>query len=260
MKWSWVLASLLGSILCVVAGTAVGDLVSNGDFSLGNTGFGSDYQYAATNASSETSFRRIPAKAGWSQWKITVPTEEREPDEGKYSVTATPQVWHPKFVTPYSAELPVGNSMLVVNGSDDISHGVWYQDILVAADTTYDVSFSAASLFPDNPSQLQFFAGVDPSNRFAMQQVVTIELTGATGPDAWMTGTGQFTAHGTGIVRVFITNMVTAATGNDFAIDDIRVIQAVPEPSSLALLGIGSAIAAGAWVRRRKTKRRAGEA
>jgi hypothetical protein len=59
---------------------------------------------------------------------------------------------------------------------------------------------------------------------------------------------------------VFITNTVTAATGNDFAIDNIRVIQAVPEPSSLALLGIGSAIAAGAWVRRRKSKRRAGEA
>ena len=68
-------------------------------------------------------------------------------------------------------------------------------------------------------------------------------------PGTWATATGSFTASQSGTVSVLIHNLVTASNSNDFAIDNITV---VPEPSSLALLGIGSVVGLGVYVRRRR--------
>ncbi len=257
MRWSRVLASLFGCALCVVAGTAGAELITNGDFSLGGVGFGSDYQFASSNKNGGV-VQGTLAKAGWCKWTCksisTASAGTGLADEGQFSVTPAVNAWNSNFVTPHSAQLPVGNTMLVANGSGDSWNRVWYQNISVVAGKTYDVSFSAASLFPDNPAILRFFAGLDPSDPFAVQNVATIALAGATGADAWLTGTGQFTATHSGSVRMFISDMITAATGNDFAIDNISVVEAVPEPCSLMLLGIGSVIGLGVCRRRRQAK------
>ncbi len=83
----------------------------------------------------------------------------------------------------------------------------------------------------DTPANLVF--EVDGAELFS------IDLTGKT-PGTWNQATGQFTASTTGPVQLQIRDLATAAYGNDFAIDDISMLVAVPEPSSLALFSIAA--------------------
>lgn len=67
----------------------------------------------------------------------------------------------------------------------------------------------------------------------------SLVLTGGpTGLGVWSQLSGSFTATSTGSIDLTIDNSNPAFTGNDFAIDDISV-EAVPEPGTLAVLGLG---------------------
>ncbi len=229
MRLSKVFSLALGCALFFGGSMAFGELIVNGDFELGGVAFKSDYMFDTSNGLNGE-------------------------DEGQFSVNAAPQLWNMNFTNPG----PAGNSMLVVNGSSDSWNRVWSQKISVEAGVQYDVSFDAASLFPDNPANLAFYVGTDPGNPFALQQVTTLQLDGTVGDGAWTsTLPAMFIASMTGEVAVFITDLNQMVHGNDFAIDNISVVDMgipVPEPSSLALLGIGSMFGLAVYSRRRRSK------
>ncbi len=254
MSRQHVMAAIVGSFCYLLVGTALGELIINGDFSQGNAGFGTDYRLSVpTNSNPYAGI--VPRKPGLMIWKVLAAQVANDPGEGKYTVASNPSAWNPAFVIPHSAELPVGNTMLIANGSGNAGDLVWYQDISVVAGALYDVSFSAASLYPANAAQLRFYVGLDPVDPLSMIEVAAIDLTGITGENAWQTGTGQFLATKTGSVKVHIANLITAPYGNDFAIDNVSVLHVVPEPSTISLLGWGTLVVALALHRRHRQRR-----
>ncbi|MFM1875141.1 MAG: hypothetical protein RL266_878, partial [Bacteroidota bacterium] len=111
----------------VTVGQTTGNLVFNGDFSLGNVGFGSDYTYA-TNL--------IP--------------------EALYGVVTDASTVHPAFVgTGHTGNAPV-DSFLVVNGAGTPNQNVWCQTVSVSPNTEYYFGAWVSTVVASSPAILQF--------------------------------------------------------------------------------------------------------
>ncbi|MCZ2101550.1 MAG: gliding motility-associated C-terminal domain-containing protein [Chitinophagales bacterium] len=168
-------------------GEPTGNLIFNGDFSSGNTGFTSDYLYVAD---------------------ISGYTEELWP-EGTYSVTSNPSFVHTYFSN--CSDHTGGGNMMVVNGSPTYSR-IWCQTITVTPNTTYIFQAFAASVESSSPAILQFSANGallgSPFN-LTSQTCRWDEFY-----EIWDSGTATS-------VEICITNQNLAYSGNDFAIDDI---------------------------------------
>jgi hypothetical protein len=202
----------IGFLAAVTVGSAQAapNLITNGDFSAGNAGFTSAYTY------------ETPAS------NVLVP-------EGTYTVTGDPHSVHDSWIT-----LSGGNE-LIVNGATSGQPTIWEEDGISGAGSYH---FSAAvtniccniSYTGDNePSQIIFQFSTDSG---ATWHDITNQLTNppsdAGNPYALA---ANFTTTGTFDIRA--VNGLTAAGGNDFAIDDIVVTSAVPEPAAWAMLLIG---------------------
>ncbi len=163
------------------------NLIVNGGFESGNTGFTSDYLYVPD----------IPGS-----------TTELWP-EGTYSITSNPNFVHTYFAncTDHSG----GGNMMVVNGAPTLSH-VWCQTISVNPNTTYIFQAFAASVEPASPAILQFSVNGallgSPFN-LSSQTCRWDEFF-----ETWNSG-----ASTTAVICV--TNQNLDFGGNDFAIDDI---------------------------------------
>ncbi len=206
----------------IVLGTFVGlsfatasraDLLTNGDFSAGNTGFTSGYTY--------------------------VPNNTTNLDEGIYSVGTTPSnvnyFWtNPSSVTDTvsNSPLPAGN-MLFVNGASTPTT-VWSQTVSgLNANTDYTFSGYLASLHASNPAILTITAG---------SQTILADLSAPVTAGVWAGFQTIFNTMGSTSVTFTIEDMNTAPSGNDFALDSLALNQTVvPEPSSVALLALGLA-------------------
>ena len=167
------------------------NLVFNGNFSLGDTGFSSSYTYGGTGT-----------MALW--------------DAGTYTVTANPRLNHPLAYSFYDHTSGTSSgSMLAVNGaSTPIS--VWCQTIAVTPGTYYDFSAWFSNWSSDTVDNLP---------------IIQFQINGS------LLGSGPFTFVGTpGVwtefnsiwysdtctsINICIYDEQTAASGNDFAIDDI---------------------------------------
>lgn len=104
------------------------NLIVNGDFSLGNTGFSSAYTH-----SPGTLF-----------------------PEGVYAITTDPSSLHPNFQNcgPIS-----GTNMMAVNGAGLANTEVWCQTITVEPNTEYNFSAWLTNVILESPASLQFSAG-----------------------------------------------------------------------------------------------------
>lgn len=187
---------------CVVRG----DVVVNGSFSDGPTGF-------------ETDLTHSPAD-------ITGPAT--------FTVSADPRSVHPSF--PSRAEGWLDNSpsddnlSLLVNGSEDPAASiVWRQSVPAVAGVQYDFRAYVRALYPcpcGNISALVLAS--DGSGTTLASGVAATQL------DAWTELSAVWTATETGMVDLVITNAETAFSGNDFAVDDIAfVAEMVPEGCDL---------------------------
>ena len=129
--------------------------------------------------------------------------------EGTYGILDDPSLGHTNF-DPCSDHTGGGN-MMVVNGASSFQQ-IWCQTIAVEPDGIYAFTAWAASVNPASPAQLQFaIDGQLIGNLFS--------LTGST--CQWEEFTAEWEASGQTSVEICITNQNTAASGNDFALDDI---------------------------------------
>lgn len=196
--------------------TESSNLVINGDFSAGNIGFITDYNYTPGNI-------EAPGLV--------------------YSVGTNPRNHHQGFVS-FSDRTTGDGLMMIVNGAPRSQGGgplIWSQKIDVTPNTNYDLSAWVASAFKDFPAQLQF--AIDS------EEIGSILNVSATHQGLWENLMTSWNSGAKESITLSIINHNSVWFGNDFALDDISMItvepspKAVPEPSSIlglfALSGLG---------------------
>ena len=169
------------------------ELVYNGDFSLGNTGFSTTYIYGGTGPNAIY-------------------------QEGYYSVVTNPALVHPAAISFGDHTTGTGN-MMAINGSGTPT-SVWCQTIPVTPNTTYAFSawaanWSTASTGANSPI-LQFeIDGVLIGSAFTISSA----------PGVWIHFYATWNSGSSTTANICIYDACTALNGNDFALDDISFKQ-----------------------------------
>jgi gliding motility-associated-like protein len=158
------------------------NLIVNGNFSQGNTGFTSDYTHITPNLF-----------------------------EAQYFIGTNPQAWNGNL-TNCGDHTTGASNMMMVNGSPTIGAKVWQQTVAVAPNTNYAFSTWIQSVSAPNPAQLQFSI-----NGKTVGNTITASLPTCTWTRFYTTwNSGNNTS-----ADISIVNNNTIAAGNDFALDDI---------------------------------------
>lgn len=160
------------------------NLVTNGNFDLGNSGFVSDYSYSPANM--------IPG--------------------GTYCVVDNPAMVHFAW-SPFGDHTTGTGLMLVVNGDPiSSSNAVWRETIPVTPGHGYQFSFWAASSHDDTPAQFEI--------RISDHTVLTTpQLPATTG--SWVQFRSEWKADtsATAQIEILLANTTIGAT--DFVVDDV---------------------------------------
>jgi hypothetical protein len=217
----------------VAAGSASAtELLTNGNFDQGATGFYSQYTYSPPNGT------------GTNLWP-----------EATYDVTTDAHADHPSFSSfPNHTPSPSGGMMMVINGSSTPDTIIWSEGdvgggapLIGAANTAYTFTFWLASVYPASPADLQLWV-----NGAAVQGETFAAQGGDQALGQWQEFTYSGTTGANGLQSISLTNLNLEPNGNDFALDDMSLQGvAVPEPTSwaLMLLGFGGM---GAMLRQRR--------
>lgn len=158
------------------------NLVTNGDFSLGNTGFSSQYTEAFPN-------------------KL----------EAQYWVDNNSKAWNINFND--CKEHTSGNGkMMMVNGSSISGAKVWSQTVSVLPNTNYSFSVWIQSLAALNPARLKFSIN---------NNVLGDDIIAGNTACEWKQYYTVWNSGNATSAIITIVNNNTISDGNDFAIDDI---------------------------------------
>ena len=185
-------ASLNGTY--TVTGSALSNvnILTNGNFSSGNTGFGSSYGYSTNLAAGGEG-------AG----------------EGQYWVGANPQTVHSGFsqcADKTTGSLTTGRQM-VINGSTNAGVIIWSQSVSVTPGADYQFSYWVQSVVATSPSKLQLYINGLPAGPI---------YTADPGPCSWKQFIYNWTAStGEKVAQLALVNQNILAGGNDFALDEI---------------------------------------
>jgi hypothetical protein len=216
-----------------VATAAPVNMVTNGDFSSGNTGFSSGYDF----------------------------TPGIGIDPGVYTIGTDPAGWHPLWVSGGDHTSGNGN-MFLGNGSTTLGQTVWQsQSINVEAGQNYFFEAFVANVCctdfirMNGPSLLNFTISFNGGPAISLG-------TRSTNPavaGVWQGLSTEWLSTTAGSVILALTNGSDVYDGNDFAMDDVYFgtetsIDPVPEPATIALLLTGLPLAQA--VRRRRAAAR----
>lgn len=161
------------------------NLVNNGNFSSGNTGFSSSYSYCNSGNCLQP--------------------------ESRYAVGTNANTYHTNFV---GHDHTTGNGkFMIINGSGTPNTTAWQQSITgITANSSYRFSAWICSVHPSSPAKVQFsINGTLIGSVFtAPSSVNTWVQFSAT----WNSGTNT-----SAVIR--IVNQNTTSAGNDFGLDDI---------------------------------------
>jgi hypothetical protein len=214
-------AAALAAGLSAAAGAASAtELLTNGAFDGGNTGFYSQYAYAPPNGS------------GNNLWP-----------EATYDVTTNPNADHPSFSAfADHTPSPDGGMMMVINGSSTPDAIIWSEGtigggapLLGGANSDYTFSFWLASVYPASPANLQLWI-----NGAQVEGATFAALGGADNLGLWQHFSYTGVTGATGLQSISLTNRNLEPDGNDFALDDMSLNgTAVPEPGVWALMLVG---------------------
>ena len=228
MRFSTLITASIAALSLASAAQAQ-NLITNGDFEAGNTGFASGYDYTpATNT-----------------------------DEGQYTVRTNPYPWNSAFVSMGDHTTGTGN-MYVGNGSGTAGDWVWQSGpIAISAGTDYFFEAFVANVccyvgYPgDNSAPILDFSISLDGGAPILLGTKTIPLSPA---GIWYGLSTSFNSGGATSAVLSLINANTAPGGNDFAVDDIFLgtnSTVVPEPATWAMMIMGFG-AVGATMRRRR--------
>ena len=197
--------------LAVIVPTAQANLIVNGDFEAGNTGFASAYAFTPS------------ADNGANPLNVA-----------QYVITADPSTRH-LLGSAIGDHTSGSGQMLMANGAAVplVERVVWEQTVTLAAATNYRFDAYAANwlnVTDPSPADLEFEFDIGPTTLGGLQ------LSGISG--VWEHFTASFFSAASTPVTIRIIDLNTNGSGNDFALDDISLV-AVPEPATAVLLALG---------------------
>ena len=200
------LLSLIG-LVC----SASADVVVNGDFEkMDNTGFTSAYTY------------------------VTATGDHALFAETTYAVGTNSLSYHSAWSGPAGSGFTAhdGSYMIIVNGAISTGEQVWAEaGRPVLANTTYYFSAWVASSYPESPAQLRFSINGNQ---------IGATITASSKVGQWDQFYATWNSGGLTMADLALVNINTAASGNDFCLDSIKMVTApVPLPSTILLLGSG---------------------
>jgi len=167
----------------VTSAVPVGNVIANGNFEAGNSGFSSGYIY----------------------------TPPPNTTEAQYWVSVNASLWNGGMSACTDHTSGSGNYMMV-NGAGVPGTSVWCQTISVTPNTDYDFSAWATSLYPNSPAILQFsINGVLLGSSFTLPSTPCLWTQFF---NTWNSGTNTS-------ANICIVNQNTMIGGNDFALDDL---------------------------------------
>jgi gliding motility-associated-like protein len=158
------------------------NLVVNGDFNTGNTGFTSSYNYTPVNTA-----------------------------EGQYFIGAFPSSWNPIFS---NCAAHGGSAMMMVNGATTPGTVVWKESLNVTPNTNYVFSAWISSISATSPAQLRFsINGISYGNNTF--------VTASQPPCTWTQFHVTWNSGNNISASLSIDDNNLVAVGNDFILDDI---------------------------------------
>ncbi|HRD80910.1 MAG TPA: hypothetical protein PLL53_09145, partial [Saprospiraceae bacterium] len=169
-----------------VSGLSASNLITNGDFNAGLTGFTSDYVQGTGG-----SFGLLSA-------------------EGTFAVSTNANLTHNNFVN--CTDHTGGGNMLVVNGAGTPNQDVWCQTVAVSPGTNYAFSLWGATVVPSSPAILQFSINGNLLGSSFSLPTATCQ---------WTQHFQLWNSGGASSATICIVNQNTQTSGNDFALDDI---------------------------------------
>ena len=165
-----------------------GNLVVNGDFSQGNTGFTSNYLY------------EVPTNIAGS---------------GSYFIGGNATHWNQGMSVACGDHTSgVDTNMLVANGALTANTAVWCQTLQVYPNSTYNLSAYIQELNQQNYPYLQW--RVNGTNVGSATQAIFIQCIWTQATATWSSGVNTSATF-------CIVDPTTQGNGNDFAIDDISI-------------------------------------
>ncbi len=175
----------------VEVGTLMSNVIQNGDFEGGTTAAANNFTTAY-----------IPGTGG--SWGLLS-------TGGQYAIATSPSLTHTNFV--FCADHTSGSgNMLVANGAWTAGTVVWSQTVPISVNTDYLFSFWATNVVNNpNTSDLQLYVNGIP---IGPVNATTTSCNWLQISDVWNSGANTS-------ATLEIVNQSTAASGNDFAIDDI---------------------------------------
>lgn len=173
----------------VIVGIPGTNVIVNGDFEAGNTGFTTDYAVGTGGSFGQLSL------------------------EGTYAIASSPSLAHNNFNSCQDHTPTPGTQMMVVNGSSTANTNVWCQTVPVDPNTTYNFgTWVSNALNDNNVAQLQF--SINGSNIGSIFSPPTTGCNWVQFQQQWMSGINVS-------AQICIKNQSTLVSGNDFMIDDI---------------------------------------
>jgi len=163
------------------------NLISNGNFESGNTGFSSNYTY--------TTGSLIP--------------------EGYYAVDVNPKTHHNSF-SACTDHTSGSGKMLIVNGNTTANSKIWGQTITVKLNKDYAFYAYVTPVTGSNPPILQF--SINGKILGTPYQSPSTTCTWNKFYAIWNSGSST-------TANISIVNQNVIANGNDFAIDDIKYVE-----------------------------------
>ena len=181
-----------GTYSVEVGNVGATNLIVNGNFEAGNTGFTTSYTLGAQGA------------GPWGPLS----------NPGAYQITTKPSLVHSNYSsTGVDHTAAPGTKMFIANGSGTPGTMVWSQTVAVSANTDYVLGAWFMSVITDpNVANLQFFInGIQIGNVFSTNPT----------KDIWEQITNTWNSGSSTSAILSIINQNSVNTGNDFAIDDI---------------------------------------
>ena len=191
--------------LCLTPAAHAANLIVNGDFEAGLSGFGSDYSPSANGCISCVGVNSNTLSWYYAPGYVEVFNDHTSGTGGMllYDPPGSPSAWR-----------------------------IWYQSVNVEAGKTYTFSGWGREANSENPGVNDGLVRFEV-NGAGLGTLVTVQ-------NAWTHFSAAYTATTTGTVTLALRDMnATTWNGTYTAIDDLAFTQAVPEPETYALMLAG---------------------